>query len=172
MPQKRPPKSLMKPECHRILNSVILLTWCWPFQMFQSLSQQKDVILSLRSVIVLFHYRVLKDEANHKTWLWWPMHLARELELSLPAAWPPKLPMPEWADEIWGIGELMFEDGSDSGAEGDCGSLRHALCDTLEVCSVCTAVLMLGFGLWKPVQSRSWPPEITALAVAEEDTVF
>lgn len=57
--------------------------------------QQKDVTLSLRSVIVSFRYRVilsgcgaLKSESNHKTWLCWPMHLARKLEMFLTSASP------------------------------------------------------------------------------------
>lgn len=110
----------------------------------------------------------LGNEAHHKTWrLRWLVHLARELELLLPSASPPKWSVPEWVVETWGTGELVLEGSSESWANGEV--------QRLGTCSVwCTgdprclqSSFCLGFGQWKAVQSGSWPPGIQCSAVAE-----
>lgn len=136
---------------------------------------RQDIKLSLKSLTALFQFRVIpngrriwKTEAGHKSWLYWPARLDRRLKLLLPIA-SQRLSVPEWGVEIWGIGEAVFEGSPGSWADLENNGPRCALCHMLKL-GTSSAVLRLGFGLWKAVQSGSWPRGIHLAAGWDEQS--
>lgn len=121
--------------------------------------QQKDVTLSLKSVIILFQYRVipsgcsvLKNQGNHKAWPCWPMNSARKLELFLPSARRQSYPC---------LNELLTWRHWWAGVGGQ--QPESARCGALQVWCVCTAGLCWVMALG----AQSGSVESTALVLAE-----
>lgn len=72
-----------------------------------------------------------------------------------------------WVVEMWGIGETVFEGSSDSWADRECSSPRHALCDILKFVVFAVQFLCWVMTCENLCSLEHGHLESTALAIAE-----